>query len=208
MCAPKLDILHAEPTSNNRSFDALRGFLRRHLVPDTRGGIAKRPCSAPVVVGHQRLAAKQRCNPSVTRAATRRSLEHGLLGAVTLGALKVVRHLQAGPPKAALDIEALVVLAAVEYCLVAPRLLGNVVERLNEAQAQLFALLVFGDGDVLNVADGPEVVDAGVRGARVSLLCQTEEAERFPYNLRSASSAPVPTILDGQVLVSSMTMTK
>lgn len=98
--------------------------------------------------------------------------EDGLLGVCTLGTLIIMRHLQTGPPEAALDVEAFVVLAAVEYCLVAPRLLGNVVERLDDAQAQLLALLIFGDGDVLDVADGPEVVDASARDARVSLLCR------------------------------------
>ncbi len=85
----------------------------------------------------------------------------GLLGAVTLGAVKVVRHLQARPSEAALDVESLVVLAAVEDGLVTPGLLGDEVERLDQVQAQLLALLVLGDGDVLDVADGAEIVDAG-----------------------------------------------
>ena len=72
----------------------------------------------------------------------------------------VVRHLQAGPPEAALDVEALVRLAAVEDALVAPDLLGDVVQRLDDAQPELLALLVLGDGDVLDVADLAEVVDA------------------------------------------------
>lgn len=70
-------------------------------------------------------------------------------------------HLQTRPPEAALDVETLVVLAAVENGLVAAYLLGDVVERLDDAQAQLLALLIFGDGNVLNVADGTEIVDAG-----------------------------------------------
>lgn len=86
-----------------------------------------------------------------------------LRGVVTLRALVIVGHLQTSPPEAALDIEPLVVLAAVEDRLVAARLLRNEVERLDDAQAQLLALLVFGDGDVLDVSDGPEVVDAGAR---------------------------------------------
>ena len=83
------------------------------------------------------------------------------MGVVTLGALVIVGHLEAGPAEAALDVEAFVGLAAVEYCLITPCLLGDVVERLDDAQAQLFALLVFGHGDVLDVADKTEVVDAG-----------------------------------------------
>lgn len=45
--------------------------------------------------------------------------------------------------------------------LVAAHLLGDVVEGLDDAQPQLLALLVLGDGDVLNVSDEAEVVDAG-----------------------------------------------
>src|SRR5688572_20019820 len=63
-------------------------------------------------------------------------------------ALVVVRHLQAGAAEPALDVEALVGLAAVENALVAPDLLGDVVEGLDDAQAELLALLVLGDGDV------------------------------------------------------------
>lgn len=83
-----------------------------------------------------------------------------LLCGFTLGALMIMGHFQAGPPEAALDVEPLVVFAAVENRLVAARLLRDVVERLDEAETQLLALLVFGDGDVLDVSDGPEIVDA------------------------------------------------
>ena len=97
---------------------------------------------------------------------------HGLLGIVTLGALEIVRHLQAGPPETALDVEALVVLAAVEDGLVTPRLPGDEVEGLDDAQTQLLALLVLGDGDVLDVANGAEIVDAEVRdGPPLVRLC-------------------------------------
>lgn len=75
-----------------------------------------------------------------------------------------MRHLQARPPKPALDVEALVRLAAVEDALVAPNLLGDVVERLDDAETQLLALLVLCDGDVLDVTDLSEVVDAGESG--------------------------------------------
>ena len=69
-------------------------------------------------------------------------------------------HLQTRPPEAALDVEALVGLAAVEDALVAADLLGDVVEGLDKAEAELLALLVPGDGDVLDVSDGAEAVDA------------------------------------------------
>lgn len=91
----------------------------------------------------------------------------------------VMSHLKAGPPKAALDVEALVGFAAVEYCLIASHLLGNVVERLNKAQTQLLALLVLGDGDVLNVANGAEIVDAGARQGALVLCCEPKGGGLF-----------------------------
>lgn len=72
----------------------------------------------------------------------------------------VVGHLQAGSPEAALDIETLVGLTAVEDGLVAANLFGDEVERLDQAQTQLLALLVLGDCDILNVADLCERMDA------------------------------------------------
>lgn len=65
----------------------------------------------------------------------------------------IMRHLEPRPPKPALYIEALVGLAAVEDALVAADLLCDVVEGLDDAQAELLALLVLCDGDVLDVAD-------------------------------------------------------
>lgn len=69
-------------------------------------------------------------------------------------------HLQAGLAEAALDVEALVGLAAVEDALVAADVFGDEVEGLDEAEAELLALLVLGDGNVFDVADGAEGVDA------------------------------------------------
>ena len=155
-----------------------------------------------------------------SRGGRKPANRHGLLGIVTLGAFEIVRHLQAGPPEPALDVEALVVLAAVEDGLVTPRLPGDEVEGLDDAQTQLLALLVLGDGDVLDVANGAEIMDADVRDAapppalvRLCLLWMDawthgSNAGTGPHNLRSASSAPVPTILGGLALVSSMTRTK
>lgn len=74
--------------------------------------------------------------------------------------LVVVGHLQPGPLKAALDVEALVRLAAVEDCLVGADLFGDEVEGLDQAQAQLLALLVLCDRDILNMTDQAEVVNA------------------------------------------------
>lgn len=69
-------------------------------------------------------------------------------------------HLQAGLAEAALDVEALVGLAAVEDALVAADVFGDEVEGLDEAEAELLSLLVLGDGNVFDVADGAEGVDA------------------------------------------------
>lgn len=70
-----------------------------------------------------------------------------------LCALIVMCHFQTGPLEAALDVEALVGFAAIEDGLVAARLLSNKVQRLDHAETQLLALLILGDGDVLDMSD-------------------------------------------------------
>jgi hypothetical protein len=70
-------------------------------------------------------------------------------------------HLQPRPLEAALDVEPLVRLAAVENALVAAHLCRDEVERLDDFEAEFLALLVFRDGDVFDVADEAKVVDAG-----------------------------------------------
>jgi hypothetical protein len=69
-------------------------------------------------------------------------------------------HLQARSPEAALDVEALVGFRAVKYRLVAPDVGGDVVQGLDDLQAELLPLLVFGHGDVFDVADETQVVNA------------------------------------------------
>lgn len=108
-------------------------------------------------------------------------------------------HLQTGPAEAALDVETLVGLAAVQDALVAADVGGDVVEGLDEAEAELLALLVAGNGNVLDVADGTEAVDA-VWGMVVStplldFLRSVFHVNRVggTYNLRSTISAPVAT---------------
>jgi hypothetical protein len=71
-----------------------------------------------------------------------------------------VRHLQTRPLEATLDIEALVRLRAVKNSLVATHILRNKVQRLDNPQTELLALLVLCDGDVFDVTDEAEVVDA------------------------------------------------
>ena len=62
-------------------------------------------------------------------------------------------HLETSSSEAALDIEALVGLAAVEDALITADLLSDVVEGLDDSETQLLALLVLCDGDILDVAD-------------------------------------------------------
>lgn len=70
-----------------------------------------------------------------------------------------MRHLQPCPLEPALDIESLIRLTAVQDRLVAANLLSDKVQRLNNSQTQLLALLVLGDSNVLDVADQTELVD-------------------------------------------------
>lgn len=71
----------------------------------------------------------------------------------TFASFVVVGHLQTCSSESALDVEALVGVAAVEDALVAANLFGDEIEGLDESEAELLALLVLGDGNVLDVAD-------------------------------------------------------
>lgn len=72
----------------------------------------------------------------------------------------VVCHLETGPLESTLDIEAFVLLAAVQDRLVATDLRGHEVEGLNKAQPEFLALLVLGNRNVFDVSDEAEAVDA------------------------------------------------
>lgn len=74
--------------------------------------------------------------------------------------LVVMGHFETGTAEAALDVETFVGLAAIKDGLVAADVGGDVVEGLNEAEAELLALLVLGDSNVFNVADLAKGVDA------------------------------------------------
>ena len=67
--------------------------------------------------------------------------------------LKVMRHLQRLSLVPALDIKSLIDLAAVEDGLVASKVLRDIVKRVEQFQPEFFALLVFENGNLLNVAD-------------------------------------------------------
>lgn len=89
----------------------------------------------------------------------------------TFASVVVVGHLKASSSEPALDVEALVGVAAVEDALVAANLLGDVVEGLDQAEAELLALLILGDGDVFDVADLAQAVDA-VEQSRLAAGCE------------------------------------
>lgn len=74
-----------------------------------------------------------------------------------------MRHLQPCPLESALDVESLVGLGTIQDSLVAANVLSDVVERLNDPQTKLLALLILCDGNVLDVADKTETVDAANR---------------------------------------------
>jgi hypothetical protein len=149
----------------------------------------------------------------------------------TFASFVVVGHLKASSSESALDVKALVGVAAVEDALVAANLLGDVVEGLDQAEAELLALLILGDGDVFDVADLAQAVDAverpmldagclgceepeNLRGwetpsgsGAVGYTQLPEESFAVPtYNLCSTIRAPVATTEFFSRAVSSMTM--
>lgn len=81
---------------------------------------------------------------------------------LALGGIVVVSHFQAGALVAALDVEALIRLGAIEDALVAAGVLGDEIQCLNHLEPQLLALLVLGDRDVFDVACHAQVVNTGM----------------------------------------------
>lgn len=144
-------------------------------------------------------------------AALRR---HHLLDFILVFAV-IVCHLQTSSPEATLDIEAFIGFAAVENALVAAHLLGDVIEGLNQPQTELLTLLVLGHGNVFDVSDGAEAVNAATKGRERDTLAQmvlyTTRAGRLEggktYNLCSTIMAPVATteLRSSGLAVSSMT---
>jgi hypothetical protein len=70
-----------------------------------------------------------------------------------------MRHLQPRPLKPTLDIEPLIRLRAIQNRLITPRLLRHKVQRLDDPQTQLLALLVLRHRNILNVSDKPQLMD-------------------------------------------------
>lgn len=144
----------------------------------------------------------------------------------------VVRHLQASPLETALDVESLVGVTAIKDSLVAANFVCDEVESLDQPETQLLALLILCDGDVLDVANLAEVMNAG-SGECVSTEDQQQNKGTSPsaatcwsqlgrtcyevsgkvwwgcdtatgltYNFLSAISAPVPTTLPASSMTS------
>lgn len=69
-------------------------------------------------------------------------------------------HLQPSSLVSALDVESLVRLAAIQNALVTPNLLRDEIQSLDQLEAELLSLLVFGDCNIFNVTDETKVVYA------------------------------------------------
>lgn len=78
---------------------------------------------------------------------------------LTLLSFVVVSHLQSSSSEATLDVKSLVRFATVEDGLVATDLVGDEVERFDQSQSQLLALLVLGDCNIFDVANLAKSMD-------------------------------------------------
>ena len=85
----------------------------------------------------------------------------------------LVNHLQVCSSEATLDVKALNVGITIEYALVAAQRLGQLVKCLDDAQSKLFALLIFGDGNVFNVTNAAKIADAGGWWCNVSWVYES-----------------------------------
>lgn len=70
-----------------------------------------------------------------------------------------MRHLKPSPLEATLHIETFIRLATVQDALVTADFRGNEVERLDDLQSELLALLVFGNSNIFDVTDESEVMN-------------------------------------------------
>lgn len=99
-------------------------------------------------------------------------------------------HLESCPLESTLDVEPFVRLAAVKNALVTAHLGCDEIEGLDKLEPELLALLVLRNGNVLDMADETQVVDAGMRLGNIHL-----QESGGTYNFLSTIKAPVPTIL-------------
>lgn len=68
-------------------------------------------------------------------------------------------HRQAGSLEPTFDIEPLIRLTAIQNGFIASNSLSHSVKSLNDSQTKLLALLVFGNGDIFDMAYQAQVVD-------------------------------------------------
>jgi hypothetical protein len=69
-------------------------------------------------------------------------------------------HLKTRPLVSALDVESLVCLATVENALVTSNLLRDEIQSLDQLEAELLSLLVFGDCNIFNMPYETQMVNA------------------------------------------------
>ena len=97
-----------------------------------------------------------------------------------------MRHLQPCPLASTLHIEALIRFRTVQNRLVAAHVLRHIVQSLNDPQPEFLALLIFRDGNVFDVPDETEVVDAHRKSARIPTLQCADRGVlvylQFPFN--------------------------
>ena len=70
----------------------------------------------------------------------------------------VMGHLQPRPLIATLDIEPLIRLGTIQYRLITPDLLADMIQRLNNPQPQLLPLLILPHHDILDMPYTPQIV--------------------------------------------------
>lgn len=79
---------------------------------------------------------------------------------LTRATIVVMCHLQSCSLVSALNIESFVGLTTVENALVATNFLRDEIEGLDKFQSEFLPLLILCDGDIFNVANEAEVMDA------------------------------------------------
>src|SRR5436305_749482 len=87
-----------------------------------------------------------------------------------------MRHLQTGSLKPTFDVEPFVRLRAIEDALVAPDILRDMIERLDNLQPQLLPLLVCSDGNVFDMSHHAQGVDTvvGIHEVRLTLALKRD----------------------------------
>ena len=97
-------------------------------------------------------------------------------------------HLHALSLKAALHIEALISLRAIEYSFVTPHVSRYVVHGVNDPQPKLLALLISRNGDVFDVADKPHITNAAIPSSASASFVLVNSNLQFALNNNRTSS--------------------